>query len=122
MWQFVAWLGCSRRGLADTQALRAWLGLHAGRGAPIDDARIAAIRQVDAGSVLRAFRGAAVCGSHYRITLARAGFASEGAAYAFGAVLHRMLTVDARLNGFADLTVTLSPSGPQFDYRGEPAW
>lgn len=119
MGKLVTWLACSRRGMSDAETLRAWLTLHAGRGGPADDPRIEAVQRVTTSTRTRMCAGAPVRGSHYHVTLDGGGFASEGEAYAFGALLHRMLAVDARLNAFADLTVTVAPSGTRFDYAEE---
>lgn len=124
MWQLVALLGGSRRSLSDAASLRAWLALHAGATTQDrrDDPRITAVRHVEARTITRVWGGAGVRGSHFLARVDAGGFASEGEAHAFGALIHHMLAVDAKLNSFADLTLELEPSGTRFEYRSDPSW
>jgi type VI secretion system protein ImpG len=125
LWQLVSQLALTRRSLADRDALAALLssfGLHdrselADRRA--QRARIAALRSVQVETVTRVIGGVVARGSLYRVELDQAGFGSEGDAFLFGAVLHRVLALDALVNTFADLHVTLAPSQRSFRYAAE---
>jgi type VI secretion system protein ImpG len=126
MWQLLSHLACSRRSLADAAVLRNLLGLYA-TDPRCDDPRarahrtqIDAIRGVRAETVTRVLGGMAARGSLYEVELEGRAFASEGDAFGFGAMLHALFAIDARINSFADLRVTLAPSGRCFRY--DAAW
>ncbi len=127
LWHFLSHLACSRRSLADAPVLKTLLSLYAASdrtdhaASRVHRARIEAIASVRAETVTRVVRGVAAHGSRYDIELDQSGFASEGDAFLFGSVLHQLLAVDARLNTFADLRLSLSPSGSQFRYDAELA-
>lgn len=125
LWQLVSQLALTRRSLADRDALTALLssfGLHDGSDLAerrAQRARVAALRSVHVETVTRVVGGVAARGSLYRIELEQAGFTSEGDAFLFAAVLHRILALDAHVNTFSDLHVTLMPSQLSFRYAAE---
>ncbi len=127
IWHFLSHLACSRRSLADVQVLKTALSLYAASdrtdyaASRVHRARIDAIQSVHAETITRVVKGVAAHGSLYDIELEQTGFGSEGDAFLFGSVIHQLLAVDARLNSFADLRLTLSPSGSQFRYDAELA-
>jgi type VI protein secretion system component VasA len=53
------------------------------------------------------------------VEVEQSGFASEGDAYIFGAILHGFLSNQAELNSFADLLLVLLPSNTSFRYSAE---
>jgi len=123
MWHMLAHLGCSRRTLADGEALRALLAIHLAQ-TPLEhaarraaEAQREAMRSVHAQSTVRLVGRAAAAGTRYGVELAESGFCSEGDAFLFGRVLHALLTIDARVNTFADLVCTLQPSGRVLRYE-----
>jgi type VI secretion system protein ImpG len=125
MWQLLSHLACSRRSLAEASVLRSVLALYV-TDPRSDDTRaraqrgcIDAIRGVHAETVTRVLGGVAARGSRYEVELDGRAFSSEGEAFAFGAMLHALFAIDARINTFADLCVVLAPSGRSFRYDTE---
>ncbi len=125
IWQLLSHLACSRRSLADAGVLRNLLTLYTCDAdeprARAQRARIEAIQSVRADTVTRVLAGVATRGSRYEVELDQRAFACEGDAFGFGAMLHALLAIDARINTFADLQLTLSPSGKSFRYDAEGA-
>lgn len=125
LWQLVSQLALTRRSLADRDALVSFLSSirHHDRSERAErraqQSRLASVLSVQAETITRVLGGAAVRGSLYRVELEQAGFASVGDAFLFGAVLHRVLALDARVNTFADLHVTIAPSQLCFRYAAE---
>jgi type VI secretion system protein ImpG len=125
LWQLVSQLAVTRRSLADRDALLTLLSSYRAHDrsdladARAQRARLGAIRSVCVETVTRVVGGVAARGSLYRVELEQAGFASEGDAYLFGAVLHRLLALDAHVNTFADLQVTLTPTQLGWRYAAE---
>lgn len=126
LWHFVALLGCTRRSLADAAVLKRLLALHLPRERATQPtgraqrAHIEAVTALRADTATRILDGLVACGTHYRLTLDGDGFASVGEAYLFSLLLHRLLALDARINGFADLTVLWSPAAPAFEFVAGP--
>ncbi|MEY4508362.1 MAG: hypothetical protein RLZZ450_484 [Pseudomonadota bacterium] len=125
LWRLVSQLAITRRSLADRDTLIALLSsyqLHDQSDRAdtrAQRARVAAIRSVGVETVTRVLGGVAARGSMYRVELDQAGFASEGDVFLFGKVLHRVLALDAHVNTFADLHVSISPSQLSFRYAAE---
>ncbi|HEX5657565.1 MAG TPA: type VI secretion system baseplate subunit TssF [Polyangiales bacterium] len=125
IWQLLSHLACSRRSLADVGVLRNVLALYAtdphsdDPRARVQRGRIDAIRSTRAETVTRVLGGIAARGSLYEVELDARAFASEGDAFGFGAMLHALFAIDARINSFADLRVTMLPSGRSFRYDAE---
>jgi type VI secretion system protein ImpG len=124
-WHFVAHLAATRRSLADRDVLVGILSLYnfqdraelvQGR---VHRTRIESLRSATARTTTRVTRGAAVMGTLYRVEAEQSGFASEGDAYIFGAILHGFLSNHAELNSFADLLLVLLPSNTSFRYSAE---
>jgi type VI secretion system protein ImpG len=124
-WNLLGQLAGTRRGLADLQVLRGMLRMYAADPdtddtlARMHRVRIDAIRAVRAETITRVLGGLAARGSLYEVELDERGFAGDGDAYMFGAMLHALFSIDARVNTFADLRVTLSPSARSFRFDAE---
>ena len=127
LWHLLSHSAATRRSLADREVLVSMLSLY---GLPEQSdlaearskrAKIEAICSVRVETITRVVGGVAARGSLYRVELDRAGFASDGDAFLFGAVLHQVFALDAQVNSFADLCVTLSPSALQWRYLAEPS-
>jgi type VI secretion system protein ImpG len=131
LWHLLSCLGCTRRSLADREVLQAMLTLYGGPPASLERrelperrasrAKIEAIRSVRAETITRALGGLAARGSRYRVELDQAGFASEGDAFLFAALLQRVFALDAQVNTFADLCVIMRPSGVRWRFDAEHA-
>jgi type VI secretion system protein ImpG len=124
-WRFVAHLSSTRRSLADLESLKTLLSLyclHAGTDTPAARAnqlRIEAIGRISHEPVTRVVKGAAVLGTLYQLEVEQERFESEGDAFLFGSVLHRVLMLNERLNSFADLSLTLLPSRLAYRWHAE---
>jgi type VI protein secretion system component VasA len=81
--------------------------------------RIEAVQSVRVETVTRVIGGAAARGSCYQIELDERAFVGDGDAFGFGAMLHALLAIDARINTFADLRIVMAPSGRTFRYDAE---
>lgn len=123
--QFISHLAATRRSLGDLGALKAFLHLYNPQeqtdhpAARTHGRRIDAIRDVRARTITRVVRGAALRGTLYHVEVEREGFASDGDAYLFGAVLHAVLDSQASLNTFADLELSLTPTRQSFRFHGD---
>ena len=125
LWHFLGHLGCSRRSFADAQVLKTLLSLYCAHeradyaSSRVSRARIEAIRHVRVESITRVIGGVGARGSLYHIDLEQSGFASDGDAYLFGAMLHQLFALDERVNSFADLRLRLLPSALEWRYNAE---
>jgi type VI secretion system protein ImpG len=126
-WELLTSLACSRRSLSDLEVLRASLALYVGSGreddlrARVHRAQIDALRSVRCETVTRVVRGGAARGSSYSVALDERAFGCEGEAYAFGALLHALFSIDARINSFAELELQLQPSQRSYRFEAEHA-
>ncbi len=120
---FLAHLSASQRSLADVAVLKTFLSLYnfqersdhqQGRA---NRARIEAIQSVSSKTVTRVVTGATLRGSLFRIEVEQASFASEGDAFLFGSVLHRLLGDQTGVHSFVDLELILMPSEVSFRWK-----
>ncbi len=127
VWPFTAHLSVTRRSLVDVEVLKSLLSLYNfqersdhGKGRT-NRARIEAIQTVSAVTIMRVFGGAAVRGTLFRVVVDQTGFASEGDAFLFGSVLHRVLGNYGEMYTFADLELVLAPTQLSFRWQMELA-
>ncbi len=124
-WYLIAHLSASRRSLADVEVLKSLLSLYNfqegsdHRKGRANRARIEAIRTVSSKIITRVVHGAAVRGTLFRVEVEQAGFTSEGDAFLFGSVLHRLLASQSEINTFADLELMLRPTQLRFRWKME---